>query len=236
MTTLVLRLFLPDRPGALGAVASRIGSVGGDLVGIAILERGPDHAVDELVVELPGEELVELLVGEILEVDGVSVEQVDEAAVAARDPRIDALETAASLVGAREPEEALRALCERSVATVGATWGSVVRLDEQTGAASIGEAPDPGVLVDLVRGRQAAARMGLVEEHAGERRDRVEVAWAPMASARMALVLGRKGMPFRALERRQVAALARIVDTRFRELSTARARAEHPSSSSRPVS
>ena len=70
----------------------------------------------------------------------------------------------------------------------------------------------------------------------GQRARTAPVAWAPMASARMALVLGRKGMPFRALERRQVAALARIVDTRFRELSTARARAEHPSSSSRPVS
>ena len=160
----------------------------------------------------------------------MSVEQVDEAAVASRDPRIDALETAASLVGARDPDDALGALCERSVSTVGAAWGSVVRLDEQTAAAVVDEAPDPQVLVDLVRGRQVAARMGLTEESEGGRSDRLEVAWAPMPSARMALVLGRKGMPFRALERRQVAALARIVDTRFRELSTTRARADHPSS------
>src|SRR5262245_58230979 len=49
MATFVLRLWLPDRPGALGAVASRVGAVGGDLVGIDILERGAGRAIDELV-------------------------------------------------------------------------------------------------------------------------------------------------------------------------------------------
>ena len=32
MTTYIIRLWLPDRPGALGHVASRIGAVGGDPV------------------------------------------------------------------------------------------------------------------------------------------------------------------------------------------------------------
>lgn len=53
METFVIRLWLPDRPGALGQVASRIGAVRGDVVGIDILERGGGQAVDELVVELP---------------------------------------------------------------------------------------------------------------------------------------------------------------------------------------
>lgn len=35
----LIRVQLPDRPGALGAVASRIGSVGGDVISIDILER-----------------------------------------------------------------------------------------------------------------------------------------------------------------------------------------------------
>jgi len=39
MDTFVVRLWLPDRPGALGQVASRIGAVHGDVVGIKILER-----------------------------------------------------------------------------------------------------------------------------------------------------------------------------------------------------
>lgn len=37
--TYVVRVWMPDRPGALGQVASRIGAVGGDVVG-----DGPDVA------------------------------------------------------------------------------------------------------------------------------------------------------------------------------------------------
>ena len=48
MATYVVRLWLPDRPGALGQVASRIGAVHGDVVGIEILERGGGSAIDDL--------------------------------------------------------------------------------------------------------------------------------------------------------------------------------------------
>ena len=57
MATYVIRVWLPDRPGALGAVASRIGAVGGDVVAIDILERGAGRAIDELVVDFAEENL-----------------------------------------------------------------------------------------------------------------------------------------------------------------------------------
>ena len=50
MSTWIVRVWLPDRPGALGQVASRIGAVRGDVVGIDILERGAGRAIDELAV------------------------------------------------------------------------------------------------------------------------------------------------------------------------------------------
>ena len=99
METYVVRMWLPDRPGALGQVASRIGAVRGEIVGIDILERGAGRAIDELVVELPDGSLQELLVQEIQQVDGVDVEEVRPVADALHDPRLDALETAAILVG-----------------------------------------------------------------------------------------------------------------------------------------
>jgi hypothetical protein len=46
-----------------------------------------------------------------------------------------------------------------------------------------------------------------------------DVAWAALADASIALVLGRRGRPFRARERRQLGALARIVDARLTELA-----------------
>ena len=75
MAGYVVRIALPDRPGALGLVASRIGAVGGDIVAINILEREDGRAVDEFVVEI-GQELIDLLQSEIHEVDGVEVLEI----------------------------------------------------------------------------------------------------------------------------------------------------------------
>ena len=77
MAGYVVRIALPDRPGALGLVASRIGAVGGDIIAINILERQDGKAVDEFVIELVGDGLVQLLRSEILEVDGASVLDVE---------------------------------------------------------------------------------------------------------------------------------------------------------------
>ncbi len=237
MTTYVIRLWVPDRPGALGAVASRIGAVGGDVVGIDILERGAGRAIDELVVELPGnghaaladldgvpdETLVALMVAEMRQVDGVDVEQVRPMAESLRDPRLDALETAALLVGASNPIEAVETLCFHAARTVGAEWGIVIALDPAEVVAAHGEPPELGWVSAFVAGSQSSAR--LTNETNGPE----DVVWSPLPAAGMALVLGRSGTPFRARERRQVAALARIVDTRFRELSVTSARQLHPS-------
>ena len=214
---------MPDRPGALGALTSRIGAVGGDVVGIDILERGADRAIDELVVELPGPELVDLLISEIQEVDGVDVEDVRLAAQALHDPRLDALETAAVLVGAPTPESAIEELCAHAVRTVGANWGAVVDLDSERIVAGEGSVPSPGWLAAFVAGSQSSARVSGGVTGPGD------VAWSPLPSAGLALVLGRDGQAFRARERRQAAALARIVDTRFRELKALRSRLSHPS-------
>jgi hypothetical protein len=89
--TFIVRVWLPDRPGALGAVASRIGAVRGDVVGIEILERGAGRAIDELAVQLPDASLVSLLIAEISQVDGVDVEDVRPASHGIGDPRLDAL-------------------------------------------------------------------------------------------------------------------------------------------------
>jgi hypothetical protein len=224
-TTYILRVWMPDRPGALGALASRIGAVGGDVTGIDILERGAGRAVDELVVELPhdGADLVELLLSEIHQVDGVDVEDIRLAADALHDPRLDALETAAVLVGAPTPDSAIEELCSNAIRTVGATWGAVVDLEAGAIVTSEGECPAAGWIVAFVAGSQSSARV------ADGNHGPADVAWAPLPSAGLALVLGRNGQAFRARERRQAAALARIVDTRFRELKAFAARLAHPS-------
>jgi hypothetical protein len=220
--TYILRVWMPDRPGALGALASRIGAVGGDVTGIDILERGAGRAIDELVVELPDDALVELLVTEIHQVDGVDIESIRPASEALHDPRVDALETAALLVGAPTPSAALEELCVHGVRTVGAQWGVVLDLADGSIISEVGECPSAAWIAAFVAGSQSSARVS--DGDAGPS----DVVWAPLPAAGRALVMGRNGESFRARERRQAAALARIVDTRFREL-TAAARQQHPS-------
>ena len=93
----LIRVQLPDRPGALGAVASRIGSVGGDVVSIEILQRDHGVVVDELGVGLGGDHLIDLLSDEILEVDGVVIESVRPVEGALPDRHTELLEVATEL-------------------------------------------------------------------------------------------------------------------------------------------
>jgi hypothetical protein len=223
METYVVRLWVPDRPGALGQVASRIGAVRGEIVGIDILERGGGSAVDELVVELPEAGLEALLVQEVQQVDGVAVEEIRPVADALHDPRLDALETAAILVGASRHDELVEAVVVHARRAVGAEWSAVVRLEDGAVLALEGPAPAPAWLVAFVQGSQSSARVAAGESGPDD------VVWSPLPSAGLALVVGRDGTAYRARERRQVAALARIVDTRLREIARFRAVANHPS-------
>ncbi len=204
MQTFVVRVWLPDRPGALGQVASRIGAVRGDVVGIDILERGAGRAIDELVVQLPDASLVSLLLAEIDQVDGVDVEDVRPAPGELQDPRLDALETAALLVGACGEGDLLAALVAHARRDFGAEWSVVVDLDERALLASDGSPPPPGWLVAFVTGSQSSAAVSSGECGPDD------VAWAPLAGSRLALLLGRQRRPFRARERHQLGALARI--------------------------
>src|SRR3954451_12098710 len=98
MDTFVVRLWLPDRPGALGQVASRIGAVRGDVVGIEILERGGGSAIDELVVSLPDDVTREMLLAEIGQGDCVAIEDLRPIEDGRPDAGMLALEIAAQLV------------------------------------------------------------------------------------------------------------------------------------------
>ena len=218
-----VRVWVPDRPGALGAVASRIGAVRGDLIGIDILERGGGRAIDELIVDLPADSLVDLLVSEISQVDGVDVEDVRRASDALADPRLDALETAASLVTQHAVEPLLASLARSSVRDFQSDWASIVDPEQAEHVTSVGAAPPGAWLQAFLAGSRAAIapRPGEVAPD--------DVAWADLDAAGLVLILGRQGRPFRIRERRQLTALARIVDTRWIELTTRSGRLAHPS-------
>lgn len=208
----VVRVWLPDRPGALGQVASRIGAVRGDVVSIEILERGAGRAIDELVVSLPDEGLVELLVAEIAQVDGVDVEDVRPRPDPDRDTRLEALETAARMAEADDAASLMACLLGDAAADFAAEWAVVVDLDAVEARAVVGEAPAPGWLAAFIHGSRHSEAVASGESGPED------VAWAPMGSVGLELVVGRRGRPFRARERRALGALARIAGARLAAL------------------
>lgn len=204
MPSLVVRVWLPDRPGALGLVASRIGAIGGDIVGIDVLERSEHVAVDEFAVLLPDPELIPLLVREIEEVDGASVEEWREVGTFP-DPRLDALESVEHLSGAATRDDLIQRLVDRVREEFSADWA--VLLHKNVALATAGdEMPEPSVLEVLAAGTAASPVVAAGESGPDD------LAVAPFPTGDIVLLVGRDGHPFRRRERRQLLALARIAD------------------------
>lgn len=212
MDAYVIRIWLSDRPGALGAVASEIGAAGGDLIGIDILERGGGRAIDELIVELAEPALVPVLIAHLRSVEGVDVEDIREVSDHAVDPRLDALDTAIELVEARSVEALLKVLASRGCRDFEADWASVIDHSAPEPLASVGRGPEKPWIAAFLAGSRASVRVAAGETGPDD------VAWAALSSAELTLVLGRRGRPFRARERRQATALARIADARWTAL------------------
>ncbi len=71
-----MRISLPDRPGSLGAVASAMGSVGGDINAVEIIEKGGGVVVDDFIVDLPPNQMPETIITACHRLDGVRVEWI----------------------------------------------------------------------------------------------------------------------------------------------------------------
>jgi len=206
----LVRVWLPDRPGALGQVASRIGAVRGDIVGIDVLERSGDIAVDEFAVDLADATLVAVLVREIEEVDGASVEEV-KVVDHFPDPRLDALGSAEVLCRAGSDDELREVLVAHVREEFLADWAALMGPD----SCLAGDGPDlPGdaTLVALVAGTTASP--AVVNGQTGPE----DLAIAALGGHGATLVLGRDGIPFRQRERQQLLTLARIADRVWRLL------------------
>lgn len=216
MPRYILRIWLDDRPGALGAVASRIGSVKGDLVGIEILERGAGRVIDELIVDLPNDDLVDLMAREIQEVDGVDVESIDLEPNPERDPRIDAIVTAAVVVEQSSTDTVAGELAIRVCNDMMANWCVIFDVVQGVSLAGWGEFPSDGWLKAFADG--LLANSNEIIKNAVENQPS-DLSLSFMKNTGIAIIVGRDGHPFRDLERIQLDALARICDFRFSVLN-----------------
>jgi hypothetical protein len=201
--TLVVRLWLPDRPGALGQVASRIGGVHGDVTAIDILERGGGRVVDELVVSLPESVSVELLAKEIGAVDGVAVEQIRGVDAVRPDPATAVLQLAAQVAEAARPDR-LAVLVSGLLVAIDADWAVAVR--DGALVHQLGAPPELGWLLAFFEGS------GHLDPACPAGRAPTDVMWARFPASGVAVAAGRAERAVHEKERLRLALLARIVD------------------------
>jgi hypothetical protein len=201
VVTMVVRVWMPDRPGALGQVASRIGAVRADVLAIEILEQGGGRAIDELTVSLPDADLVPLLTAEIDAVDGVAVESIREVEPDRADPSLSALALGATIAES-PPESRLDVLIDGARRCSESDWVALLRGDELV--ASLGDPPDVPWLLAFVAG----------SGHLDGRGDAApsDLLWAHLPVAGYVLAAGRTGNPIHERERLRFALLARLAD------------------------
>ncbi len=202
-TYVLLHIRLPDRPGALGNVASRIGAMRGDIIGVAVLDRSDDSAVDQLTVCLPDPDLLPMLVREIEEVDGVNVEAARLIAFA-HDPSRESLMLATMLLEAQTVPELQRLFTRGLLRRFLAEWALLVC--HSTIAASAGYPPALDTLAEPLP--------------AGSRTDDEEppnLARGILSRHDAEVLVGRID-PFFHRERESLRILSRIVDTAWNHL------------------
>jgi len=197
----VVRVWMPDRPGALGQVASRIGAVRGDVLGIEILEQGAGRVIDELTVSLPGPGLIGLLTAEIDAVDGVSIENIREVDIDRIDANLGALAVGAAMAEC-DVGERLEVLCSGVRRTIEADW--VVALRSGEPVAACGVVPELAWLQAFLAG---SGHLDGIDDAAPS-----DMAWAHLVASGLHIAAGRHERPIHERERVRLSLLARLAD------------------------
>jgi hypothetical protein len=197
----------------LGALASALGEVGADITALDVVERGPDGAVDDLVVDLAAPAMADALLTAAHGVPGVVVESL-RPYHAARDIHRD-LELVDAV--AASPSNAFELLTQYAPEVFRAGWAMMLeqvadgtRVVQRSPAAPEGSVPTPWLPLTSAR------RLVIDEEWVPERWHTLgmELAAAPVGSPTLAILVGRPGGPgFRASEVVRLAHLAGIAAT-----------------------
>lgn len=191
-------------------MASRIGACRADIVGIEVLEVSDHVAVDEFAVTIDSENLLDVMLKEITEVDGVTVESVIRVEHFP-DSRTDGIASAAALLEARDAEALHHLLLERLQAEFALDWVAIIGAEQLVRGS---EAPTPEVLSALATGATASASL-LAGETGPD-----DLAVAQLESTSATVLGGRNTTPFRRRERAQIRGLAEVADRCLRLITS----------------
>ncbi|MEQ4204574.1 ACT domain-containing protein [Actinopolymorpha sp. B9G3] len=192
----LVRVVLPDEPGALGTVASALGKTGADIVAVDVMGREDDGtAVDDFVVELPLGGRADALVSACHSVPGVRVVWLSRYA-AGGNLRHD-LEAIEAMT--EEPTDAERVLVHQAPTVFRADWAFLVHAGEGTEGTQIVHATRTAPRLPAGEAfwfpLPSARRLSIPAEWEGHGWRYVAAAAVPLGQPCRALVVGRYGGP-----------------------------------------
>ncbi|MDQ2586171.1 amino acid-binding protein [Saccharothrix yanglingensis] len=208
----LIRVQLPDRPGALGAVATALGHIGADILSVDVVERGAGLAIDDLVVELPSGRLPDVLITAAESIDGVEVDAVRPyAGVLDTHRELELVEEVAE-----DPKHGLEVFTEGVPKIIRAGWAVVVSWDgaKVHRLTSSSAAPETRLEAQPWMPLARATVLDGDDDWVPEtwRELGTELAATPLGKPDRVLLVGRPGGPmFRAAEVARLAHLAGIV-------------------------
>ena len=208
----LIRVQLPDVPGALGAVAAALGEIGADILSVDVVERKEGTAIDDLVVELPKGRLPDVLI--------TAAESVEDVEVDAVRPYAGVLDTHRELElveeVAAQPDEGLTIFTEGVPRIVRAGWALVVGPEDGAAKTLCASTAAPQLktldlpFLPLARATVLDGEEAWVPETWKELG--TELAATPLGKPERVLLVGRPGGPqFRAAEVARLAHLAGII-------------------------
>ncbi len=162
----LLRVELPDVPGSLGRLASAIGSAGGNIDAIEIVERAGGKAVDDVFLAANQGVMPDSIISACNALDGVVVQWISRYGAGSNITRdLEVVEAMTS-----DPDMARNTLVDLSPATFVVDWALRVQREGDGGKVLHGSSAAPSEIpeglswpVDLQRGQRIE-----VPEHLGD--------------------------------------------------------------------
>jgi hypothetical protein len=210
-----LRIWVADRPGALGQVTRELGACGADIVQVSVLSRERGRALDEITVFLPEEDQRARLERSLRAMGTVTLEGIRPSGeVPGAFPDLDLLGRVAT-----DPRAALNILVDALPRILAADWALAVRpgagppgsgpADASGGRVPLG-AGDAAVLARSWDAPRDAALPDLPSRAAAVSAGTTRYACAPVGDAGVLMVVCRLGDP--AFHRFEVLRLSRLTE------------------------
>ena len=120
-----LRISVPDRPGSLGRVTSAIGSAGGDIAKVDVLESEAGRALDDVFVQVRDPAHLDRLRRTVESLPGVTINGAQcPAPPATGHTELELVEQVLS-----QPDRSLQTLVDGAPGALGADWAALVEFD-----------------------------------------------------------------------------------------------------------